>query len=74
MAKFHDSGLGGADNRPRIHIWPTDHKHHHAYSVGATGRRITPAGPHSIGQSIDTALQGIDASKGVVVIIEPRLD
>lgn len=72
MAK-RDGATAYAEDRPRIHIWPTEHPNRHAYSFGATGGHFLAGGEHTIGHAIDQALARVDASKGVVVIIEPRL-
>ena len=66
--------LGRADNRPRIHIWPMDEKRRTSFSFGPAGSRFHGDPLDSVGTVLDEALDRVDASKGVVVILEPRLD
>lgn len=61
------SPLGGADDRPRIHLWP--HADGVAWSHGPTGLRHA-RGDH--GAALNSALAVTPARGGVVVIIEPH--
>lgn len=69
-----DGATAYADGRPRIHMWGENGRGFETYSIGATGTHFeAEQSAWSIGRAIDEALSRVDASKGVVVIIEPRL-
>lgn len=65
--------LGYADDRPRIHVWPMDEDRRTSFSFGPTGARFHSDPLDSVGSVLDQAMDRVDAKKGVVVIIEPRL-
>lgn len=60
--------LSRADNRPRIHIWPTCAGFYH-WSIGVTGLRHADA--ETPGRAIDAAIKHLGGPRPTVVIIEP---
>lgn len=66
--------MTGADNRPRVHIWPHsklysgDTGRACAWSFSATGRREEA---DTAGQALDAALAALGRRGEVVVIVEP---
>jgi len=70
--RHHKESLLGADNRPRIHLWPSQNGF--SASLGATGARWSRAGERSAGEALNNALGMVNPQireRGVVVIIEP---